>query len=153
NSGATYTNDYVQLYNRGTTTIDTSGWSLQYAPATGTGDWTGRQPLGGQIGPGQYYLIALASGGANGTALPAANVVGGINIAQGAGKLALVDNGDLLTGTGGCPVSTHIMDLVGYGTTADCFEGSGAAVVPANLTTIALFRANGGLVDTNDNKA
>jgi hypothetical protein len=108
NSGALYKNDFVQLYNRGTTTVDTSGWSLQYAPATGTGDWTGRQPLGGQIAPGQYYLIALASGGATGAPLPAANVIGSINISQTSGKLALVDNGDLLTGSTGCPVSTHV---------------------------------------------
>src|SRR5262249_39194254 len=80
NSGALYSHDFVQLYNRGTTTVDTSGWSLQYAPATGTGAWTGRQPLGGQIGPGQYYLIQLASGGATGATLPPANVVGSINI-------------------------------------------------------------------------
>ena len=129
NSGALYTNDYVQLYNRGNTTVDIGGWSLQYAPATGTGDWTGRQPLGGQIAPGGYYLIALASGGAVGGPLPAANVNGSINIAQGAGKLALTDTGDLLTGTGGCPVSTHIQDLVGYGSTADCWEGSAVAAV------------------------
>jgi DNA/RNA endonuclease G (NUC1) len=153
NSGALYTNDYVQLYNRGNTTVDTSGWSLQYAPATGTGDWSGRQPLGGTIAPGQYYLIALASGGANGSPLPPANVTGQINISQTAGKLALVDNGDLLTGTAGCAVSTHIQDLVGYGSTADCWEGTGPAAVPAALTTTALFRMGSGAVDTNDNKA
>src|SRR5262249_30090672 len=107
NSGALYTNDYVQLYNRGSSTVDISGWSLQYAPATGTGDWTGRQPLGGQIDPGHYYLIALASGGANGVQIPTANVTGAINISQTTGKLALVDNGDLLTGSTRCPVSTH----------------------------------------------
>jgi DNA/RNA endonuclease G (NUC1) len=153
NSGALYTNDFVQMYNRSNSTVDTSGWSLQYAPATGTGDWTGRQPLGGQIAPGQYYLISLASGGANGAPLPAANVIGAINISQTAGKLALVDNSDLLTGTAGCPVSTHVQDLVGYGTTADCWEGTGSAVVSSALTTTALFRLGSGLVDTNDNKA
>jgi DNA/RNA endonuclease G (NUC1) len=153
NSGALYTNDFVQLYNRGNTTVDTSGWSLQYAPATGTGDWTGRQPLGGLIAPGQYYLIALASGGTNGSALPAANVTGQINISQTAGKIALVDNGDLLTGPAGCAVSTHIQDLVGYGATADCWEGTGVAAVSGALTTTALFRLGSGSIDTNDNKA
>ena len=150
NSGATYTNDYVQLYNRSNSTVDLSGWSLQYSPATGTGDWTGRQPLGGTIAAGQYYLISLASGGANGSALPAANVSGGINISQTVGKLAVADNGDLLTGQ--CPDLTHVKDLVGYGSTANCFEGSGAAIVSSALTTTALFRLGAGFIDTNDNK-
>ncbi len=153
NSGATYTNDFVQLYNRGTTTVDTSGWSLQYAPATGTGDWTGRQPLGGTIGPGQYYLIAMAPGGGAAAPLPPANVTSQINMGQSAGKIALADNSDLLTGAGGCSTSTHIKDLVGYGATADCWEGTGPAAVAAPLTTTALFRQSGGSIDTNDNKA
>jgi DNA/RNA endonuclease G (NUC1) len=156
NSGAFYTNDFVQLFNRGNTTVDTGGWSLQYAPATGTGDWTGRMPLGGQIAPGQYYLIALASGGAIGAPLPAANVTGSINISQTAGKLALVDNGDLLTGTAGCPDathSTHVKDLVGYGSTADCYEGTAAVAFSGNLAAQSLFRMGGGSIDTNDNKA
>src|SRR5262249_33212135 len=152
NSGATYANDFVQLYNRGSTTVDMSGWSLQYAPATGTGDWTGRQPLGGTIAPGQDYLIGVASGGASRLPLPPANVsLGQINLAQNAGKIALVDNSDLLSGA--CPSLTHVKDFVGYGATANCFEGSGAVVVQANLTMTALFRLAGGLIDTNDNKA
>ena len=36
NSGATYTNDFVELYNRGTEPVDLSGWSVQYASAAGT---------------------------------------------------------------------------------------------------------------------
>src|SRR5439155_22987619 len=57
-SGATYQNDYVELYNRGMTTVDIAGWSLQYASATGSGWDFGKQPLGGTIAAGQYYLIA-----------------------------------------------------------------------------------------------
>ena len=153
NSGATYTNDFVQLYNRGNATVDLTGWSLQYAPATGTGDWTGRQPLGGTIDPGHYYLIAMGAGSGVGSPLPPANVSGGINMAQSAGKVALVDNSDVLTGATGCPISTHVKDLVGYGTSADCWEGTGPAQVSAALTATALFRQTGGFTDTNDNKA
>jgi DNA/RNA endonuclease G (NUC1) len=151
NGSATYTNDYVQLYNRGNATVDLSGWSLQYAPATGTSDWTGRQPLGGTIGPGQYYLIALASGGAVGSALPPANVAGLINMGQSAGKVALVDTFDVLSGQ--CPSSPHVMDLVGYGTTANCWEGTGAAPAPTPVNVTALVRQDGGFTDTNDNKS
>ncbi|MBK9051066.1 MAG: Ig-like domain-containing protein [Chloroflexi bacterium] len=32
NSGATYTHDFIELFNAGTTTINLTGWSVQYAP-------------------------------------------------------------------------------------------------------------------------
>ena len=33
NSGATYTHDFIEIFNRGTTTASTSGWSVQYTSA------------------------------------------------------------------------------------------------------------------------
>jgi hypothetical protein len=33
NSGAPYTNDFVELTNNGSAAIDVSGWSVQYASA------------------------------------------------------------------------------------------------------------------------
>jgi endonuclease G len=147
NTGATYQNDYVELYNRGTATVDIGGWSLQYASATGSGWDSNKQPLGGTIGPGQYYLIALASGGAVGAPLPPANIAGEINLSGTNGKIALVDNFDGLVGN--CPISNlHIMDLVGYGS-ADCREGTTTA--PAPGTTTSIFRLNGGSTDTDRN--
>jgi endonuclease G len=152
NSGATYLNDYVELYNRGNTTVFIDGWSLQYASATGSGWGTNKQPLGGYIEPGQYLLIGLASGGVPGGApLPAANITGQINMGAGAGKIALVDSYDGLAGN--CPIfNTHVMDLVGYGTTADCREGNlPSQNAPAPSNTSALFRVSGGAVDTDIN--
>jgi DNA/RNA endonuclease G (NUC1) len=147
NAGATYHNDYVELYNRGTAAVDIGGWSLQYASATGNGWDFGKQPLGGTIGPGQYYLIALASGGADGAALPASQINGQINISGTSGKLALVNSFDGLAGN--CPLSDpHLMDFVGYGS-ADCREGTTTAPSPGN--TIAIFRAGGGSIDTDRN--
>ena len=66
NAGAPWQNDFVELYNRGASPVDIGGWSLQYAAATGSGWDFNRQPLGGTIAPGEYYLIALASGGDEG---------------------------------------------------------------------------------------
>ena len=68
NSGATYANDFVELFNRGSATVDLSGWSLQYATAAGT-SWQ-VTALAGSLAPGHHYLVALASGGTNGAALP-----------------------------------------------------------------------------------
>src|SRR5574341_980987 len=37
NTGATYTHDFIELFNRGTTSTSVDGWSVQYTSATGTG--------------------------------------------------------------------------------------------------------------------
>jgi DNA/RNA endonuclease G (NUC1) len=147
NSGATYQSDYVELYNRGAVIVDLGGWSLQYASASGSGWESNRQPLGGTIAPGQYYLIALASSGAIGLPLPAANITGEINISGTSGKIALVDSFEALVGN--CPIGNpHVMDFVGYGT-ADCREGTTTA--PSPSTTTSIFRLNGGATDTDRN--
>ena len=36
NAGAPFASDFVELFNRGATTVDVSGWTVQYASATGT---------------------------------------------------------------------------------------------------------------------
>jgi len=145
NSGATYQNDYVELYNATAGPIDTAGWSIQYGSATGTA-WQA-QPLGGIIQPGEYYLISLASGGAVGAPLPLANINGSLNLSATAGKVALVSGGVLPSG---CPSGNPtLVDLVGYGTTANCFEGASRA--PGASNTTAIFRKSGGATDTNVN--
>ena len=147
NAGATYQNDYIELYNRSAATVDLSGWSLQYASATGSGWDANRQPLGGAIGPGEYYLVSLASGGSDGAALPPANMNGQINMSGTNGKIALVNSFDGLVGN--CPTADpHVMDFVGYGS-ADCREGATTAPSPGNTTSI--FRAGNGSTDTNNN--
>jgi DNA/RNA endonuclease G (NUC1) len=149
NSGATFNRDFVELYNPTGTMVDLGGWSLQYASSTGSswGSNNTSQPLAGEIGPGEYFLVALASGGATGADLPEANVLGAINMAAANGKIALVSNTDLLSGT--CPLSDpDVVDFVGYGS-ANCWEGTGATAALSNTT--AAFRNGGGAVDTNDN--
>jgi endonuclease G, mitochondrial len=148
NASAAYQNDYVELYNRGAAPADLTGWTLQYASASGNTWDFNRQPLGGTIGPGEYYLIALGSGGATGLPLPPANIVGQINMSAASGKVALADSFEPLVGN--CPTfNPHLMDLVGYGA-ADCREGSTTAPSPGNNVT-SLFRQGNGSIDTNDN--
>ncbi len=148
NSGATFQNDFVELFNRGTTTVDLSGWTLQYSSATGSSWDLNRQPLGGTIGAGEYYLVQLASGGANGAALPVApNIVSQINISAASGNVALVSTYAGLVGA--CPIfDPNLKDLVGYGS-ADCGEGSTTA--PGLSATTADFRKSGGIQDTDNN--
>jgi hypothetical protein len=40
NVGAVFKNDFIEIYNRGTSTVDLAGWSVQYSSATGTGNWS-----------------------------------------------------------------------------------------------------------------
>jgi len=149
NSGATYADDYVTLLNHGSTAVDLSGWTVQYASAAST-SWQSTA-LSGSIQPGRYYLVQLASGGTAGAALPAADATGTTNLANAGGKVALVrDSTALACGAtpGSCAGSSSIADLVGYGSATD-YEGSGAAAAPTNTT--ALARANTGCSDSGDN--
>jgi len=150
NSNAVYTNDFIELFNAGTAPVDIGGWSVQYASAAGT-TWNNLTalPTGTTLQPGQYLLIQEASGGANGSALPTPDVIGAINMSGTAGKLALVNDSTQLSGA--CPTDATIVDLVGFGGTASCFEGSGAAPAPSNTTSVQ--RAGDGCTDTDNNAA
>src|SRR5437899_8910849 len=71
NAGASYANDFVELLNTGSSAVDLSTWTLQYAAASST-SWSPTS-LSGTLQPGRYFLVALASSGAVGAALPAAD--------------------------------------------------------------------------------
>jgi len=149
NTGAIFANDFIELFNRGTTGVNLNGWSVQYASAAGT-SWTNTTPLTNvTLAPGQYYLIKESSGGAVGTALPTPDATGSINMSGTNGKIALVNNTTPLSGA--CPAGTNIIDFVGYGTTASCFEGTASTATLSN--TNAAIRKSNGCTDTDQNSA
>ncbi|HEY2327479.1 MAG TPA: lamin tail domain-containing protein [Gaiellaceae bacterium] len=145
NSGASYVNDYVELLNRSSSAIDMSGWSLQYASASST-SWA-VTPLAGSVPAKHYFLVALASGGTGGIALPAVDSTGTTNMAVSGGKVALVNGTTALT-CGASAGSCSAVDFVGWGTATD-HEGSGAA--PALSATLADVRTGAGCTDTDSN--
>lgn len=145
NSGATYTNDFIEIFNKGNATVSLEGWSVQYASATGS-SWQ-VTALSGSIAPGQYYLIQEAAGSGGTTALPTPDATGSIPMSGTAGKIALVNSTTALTGS--CPTGSNIMDFVGFGTTANCFEGTGPTPAPSNSTAVS--RANNGCTDSDNN--
>jgi len=153
NASAPYQNDYIELYNRTASSISLAGWSVQYASATGN-TWQ-VTPLSGSIPPGRYYLVAESAGTSCsglpcGVALPTPDATGTILMSGTAGKVALVQNSTPLTGT--CPAfGLPISDFVGYGTTANCFEGSGPTPAPSN--TASVIRLGDGATDTDNNAA
>ncbi len=66
NTGAPLTNDFIELFNRGTSAVDLTGWSLQYASATGPANFGGAtnllSELSGTLAPGQYLAVKEAAG-------------------------------------------------------------------------------------------
>jgi uncharacterized protein len=146
NSGATLTNDFIEIFNRSTAPVDLTGWSVQFIAATGTGTWQ-VTPLAGTIAPGQYYLVQEAAGAGGTAGLPAPDAVGTIAVGSTAGKVALVNSTTALTGSG-CPFNASVVDFIGYGS-ANCSESGSPA--PALTNTTAALRARRGCRDTNNN--
>lgn len=146
NSGATYTHDFIELFNRGTAPVAISGWSVQYAGATAS-TWQVTPLTSFTLQPGQYYLIQQAQGAGGTTPLPTPDATGTIAMSATAGKVALVNNTTALSGS--CPTGAAIIDFVGFGSTANCFEGTGPTPAPSNTT--AVLRGNNGCLDTDDN--
>ncbi len=148
NSGSTFRNDFIELFNRGSAPITMTNWSVQYATATGS-TWTVAGPLNGTLQPGQYWLIQLAAGGGGTTNLPTPDFTDTtLNLSATAGKVALVNNTTALSGT--CPSGANIIDFVGYGATANCSEATPTAAPSA---TNAILRKTNGCTETDNNAA
>jgi uncharacterized protein len=152
NTGATYKNDFIELFNRSAAPVNISGWSVQYASAANA--FSQKTTLTGTIQPGQYFLVQQAIGLGGTVNLPTPEVIGTMAMSGTAGKVALVNNDIQLTcGTTAatCIGNAAVIDLVGYGSTASNFEGAGATPAPSN--TLAVLRAGNGCTDADNNAA
>ncbi len=146
NSGATLTHDFIELYNRGVEPVDVSGWSVQYASATGSSYAV--TELSGTVGPGEHYLVQEAKGSGGTTPLPAPDATGTIAMSGTAGKVALVTTATALPCGSDCDAGSGVKDFVGYGS-ADDSETTPTGTL--NNTTSASRDAAG--TDTDDNSA
>lgn len=152
NSGATYKNDFIELFNRGNTAININGYTLQYASASGafggSGANTNKTVLPDvTIQPGKYYLIQQAAGAGGTTDLVADFVPTGTAVLAMSGtnlKIALTSTDATITS----PTDATVLDFVGIGS-ANLFEGNGATAVMSNSTSAS--RNNAGCTDTNNN--
>jgi predicted extracellular nuclease len=160
NTGAPYTHDFIEIFNRGAVPVSLAGHSLQYASATGTGNFGASATQLTELPdvtllPGQYFLVQEASSSV-GAPLPTPDLVDTtpIAMAAGAGKVALVTGMASLGCNGGSTACSAaqlalIVDLVGYGS-ANFFEGTAA---PTLSNTTAGLRRSNGCTDSNDNGA
>ncbi|MBC2902273.1 lamin tail domain-containing protein [Streptomyces sp. PSKA01] len=148
NSGAPYTHDFIELYNRGTSTVSVTGWTVQYASASGS-SWS-TTALSGSIAPGHYYLVQEAAGAGSGTSLPTPDATGSIAMSATSAKVALVTSTTALTCATGCATQAGVRDFVGYGSSAGSYESAPTGTLS---NTTAALRAGGGATDTDDNSA
>ncbi|SDJ23236.1 hypothetical protein SAMN05192558_109268 [Actinokineospora alba] len=150
NSGATLTNDFIELGNAGSTDVSLAGWSVQYLPASASAasPWQ-VTPLAGALGANGRYLVAEGAGAGGTVALPTPNASGNIPMSATGGTVALVNTTTALTckTAADCAADARIVDLVGYG----------AAVVrettPTPATSNTTSAARPALVDTDNNSA
>lgn len=147
NSGSTYTNDFIEIYNQDSNPVDLAGWSVQYSSAGAT-TWTATTLCTSSclLQPGHYFLVKESAGTGGTTPLPAADATGTLALSGTQGKIALVAGTAALTGA--CGTGGAIVDLVGFGA-ANCSETAAAAGL--SNTTASIRRGNG-CIDTDNNQ-
>jgi hypothetical protein len=145
NSGSTYTNDFIEIFNQAPAPIDVSTWSVQYASAN-LSTWQ-VTPLCATppclIGPGRYFLVQESLGAGGTTSLPTPDGMGTIAMGAGSAQVALVETTTALTGV--CPMGGAIVDFVGYGT-----SGCPNPMSSALSNTTAAIRKSNGCIDTDN---
>ncbi|WP_433938071.1 5'-nucleotidase C-terminal domain-containing protein [Paenibacillus lautus] len=114
NSGASFTHDFIELFNPTSSPVDLTGWKVRYASATG--NFNNETPLTGNIKPYAYYLIQQQSNGSVGASLPTADAAGTLNLSGSNGKV------DLLNAAG------DRIDLIGYGSASESETSPTAAL-------------------------
>ncbi len=134
NAGATYTHDFIELYNLGDAPVDLATWSVEYYSATGS--TASATALAGTLAPKSSYLVQLAAGAGGSTALPGPDATGSTAVSASAGRVLLRDG-------------ARTVDAVAYGSAATPVEGSPA---PGTSSTTSATRSNP-CTDTDDNAA
>src|SRR6185503_15780262 len=166
NPGSTFQNNFIEVFNKTANVVDISGWRFYITDATGPFNqaisFVSTRGIG--IGAGRYLLIQFGPPSANGAPLPTPDfivpsdpiIVPGfppippVNLSP-SGKVFLIPSSTNLFGTT-CPLpNSEIVDFVGYGSTANCFEGGGPA--PTLSSTTAALRQTNGCTDTDNNNA
>lgn len=133
NSGAPYSNDFVELYNPTPAAIDLTGFQLEYYSASGNlGNTT---ELKGSIPAQGYFLVQMNAGSNPSQALPTPDLEGTANMGGKAGTVKLTKAG-------------ADIDVIGWGT-ATIVEGTVAATTD---NTTSVQRTNPA-TDTDNNSA
>jgi hypothetical protein len=147
-AGATFQNDFVEVFNTSKSTIDINGWSLVFKTFEGSTEQSAGATFNSSflVPPGTHLLVRLNGNGSNGQPVPGQLPVTNVSLGSTSGQIILLAPGQAVPT--GCPIGTNsFVDLVGYGST-QCAEGSPAPVPPSNKS---LMRLNNGCTDTDNN--
>ncbi len=145
NSGATYTNDFIELYNPTSAPISVDGMSVQYRSSGSIAAATGITALSGSVPAGGHYLVQEAAGTGGTTALPTPDATGTIAMSGSAFTVWLATGTTALNPVAdGTAVRDGIVDLVGVN--SNTFETAKAAGL-SNTTSSSRTKAD------NDNNA
>jgi predicted extracellular nuclease len=151
NTGATYTRDFVELYNKSDSPVSVAGWSVQYASAAGT-SWTS-DPLSGTIPAHAYWIVAEAAGAGGTVPTPDDEVPGGttgaLNMSGTAGKVLLANVATAQTCGTSCATAPAVVDLVGWGSAT---LGGAGAPAPGTTNATSVSR-DADHTNTNNNAA
>lgn len=123
NSGSTYKNDFIELYNPTNVDIDLTGWKIQYAAKAGNFSEQNNTELSGTIKANGYYLIQEAKGSGGTIDLPTSDVIGNVAMSGSDCKVRLIDE------------KSNVIDLVGIGTANEA-EGDKTAKGMSNSKSI-----------------
>ena len=160
-AGATFQNDFVELFNRGNAAVDVSGWSLNISNFAGV-------PPNIQISatnikffsspslimsPGSHLLIKFGGSGPNGQPISTPDInLNPFPLSDTGAQIVLLPKDKSLPFSY-CPAAPDltgvVVDYVGYGI-AICYEGTVTFAPPPDQ---ALWRVGGGCTDNNDNLA
>jgi predicted extracellular nuclease len=144
-----YVHDFIELHNPTALPVSLAGWSIQYKSNTGANATAAA--LSGSVAPGGYFLIRSGDAGtvAGTPTGPTPDATVGLNLSASGGVVFLASGLSPVTARGNVAgVSTDgLVDTVGYGTTADTYEGARTGV--ALTTTTSASRT--GAVDTDHN--
>ena len=149
-AGATYQNDYVELFNAGNTTIDLKGWALLVDTFEGdTESSLGSSFNSFSVPPGMHVLLSYLGNGSNGQPLPKDDFGPGVvGLGSTRGNIILLPPGQPVPF--GCAAQmAAAADSLSYGSaTCSVSEGPPAPAPPSNKS---LTRIEGGCTDTNNN--
>jgi len=160
NPGSTYQHNFIEVYNRTNNPVDFNGWRFYVATATDSFNsaFSFTSSRGITINAHCYLLIQLGPDSSNGNPNPVFDFfvpysspfpgVPPLNISP-SGKIFITPPNTMLFGNP-CPLpNAQIVDFVGYGATANCFEGSGPTATLSDTT--AAIRKLSGCTDTDNN--
>ena len=136
NTGSSYNKDYIQLFNLSASQIDLADYTLQIGNDKGS---TQIFKLSGTILPFHWFLIHGNGDGVSGADLPVGDVISDFNLDMLNGTVALVHSTITSIGTACNSSGEDIVDFVGYGNSASCFE---LAAAPGQTINLATSRKN-----------